>query len=813
MAFREHSPLPVINGGTGATTLTGVVTGNGTAAFTASAVTQHDVLVGGASNAITSVAPSATLGFPFISAGTSADPSFGNYVNVPTSTATSTGTYQINGFPVLQTFGTDNVAVGKQAGNFSLTGTDNVFVGYQSGLATTTAADNVFIGSKAGTATTTGGSNIFVGANAGAANIAGIASVFIGPNAGQNCTAGNNIFIGNAAGQDTVGGTDNIFVGSSCGTTNVSGSQNTLIGFASGYFNTVSNNTFVGFEAGAQNSTGTPNCFFGTQSGYSNTSGSNNSFYGYQSGMNITTGGHNVLVGATAGTSYTGAESNNVMIAHNGVVSESNTLRIGSGTGTGTEQFTTAYISGIKGVNVGSTATVVTNTGSSDQLGTATITAGAGIVITPTANTITITNSGSAASTTYVNSSPYTVLTTDHIILMDTNLFASPMTVNLPNSATDGQSWTIKDWSGAASSFNITVTTVGGSVTIDGSTTVVMAVNYESITVAWSVSRGTYSIVAEADAPANVSLNGDTGSASGASVSIKAGVSTQNSGSSVSFSGSGSTLTLNVTDGNTNTIIGFQSGNAAISGIDNVAIGSTALLGLTSGYRNIAIGDSTLSNIQSDFQNIAVGYQSLQGFNGGSQNISIRTVAGSLLATGAMNILIGDTAGHNYTAAESGNILLNSEGVAAENNTLRIGFATGTGGQDINAAYICGINGITVTGTAVLVSSSDKLGVAVSSRRFKDNIQDMGDVSSSLMSLRPVTFTYAIGEDTTSIQPGLIAEEVHEVMPSLVVYDKEGLPQTVKYHELPSLLLNELQKSNKMIEMLTKRIEYLERKG
>jgi len=50
-------------------------------------------------------------------------------------------------------------------------------------------------------------------------------------------------------------------------------------------------------------------------------------------------------------------------------------------------------------------------------------------------------------------------------------------------------------------------------------------------------------------------------------------------------------------------------------------------------------------------------------------------------------------------------------------------------------------------------------------------------------------------------------------MPSLVVYDKEGLPQTVKYHELPSLLLNELQKSNKMIEMLTKRIEYLERKG
>ena len=39
-------------------------------------------------------------------------------------------------------------------------------------------------------------------------------------------------------------------------------------------------------------------------------------------------------------------------------------------------------------------------------------------------------------------------------------------------------------------------------------------------------------------------------------------------------------------------------------------------------------------------------------------------------------------------------------------------------------------------------------------------------------------------------------------MPSLVVYDKEGLPQTVKYHDLSALLLNELQKALKRIEVL-----------
>ena len=39
----------------------------------------------------------------------------------------------------------------------------------------------------------------------------------------------------------------------------------------------------------------------------------------------------------------------------------------------------------------------------------------------------------------------------------------------------------------------------------------------------------------------------------------------------------------------------------------------------------------------------------------------------------------------------------------------------------------------------------------------------------------------------------LIAEEVAEVFPDLVVYDEEGEPFTVKYHILSSMLLNELK--------------------
>jgi hypothetical protein len=67
----------VPGGGTGATTLTGVLIGNGASAVTGNPITQHDVLIGGASNAINSVSPS-TAGFVLTSNGVSADPSFQN---------------------------------------------------------------------------------------------------------------------------------------------------------------------------------------------------------------------------------------------------------------------------------------------------------------------------------------------------------------------------------------------------------------------------------------------------------------------------------------------------------------------------------------------------------------------------------------------------------------------------------------------------------------------------------------------------------------------------------------------------------------
>ena len=68
-------------------------------------------------------------------------------------------------------------------------------------------------------------------------------------------------------------------------------------------------------------------------------------------------------------------------------------------------------------------------------------------------------------------------------------------------------------------------------------------------------------------------------------------------------------------------------------------------------------------------------------------------------------------------------------------------------------------------------------------------------------------------EGEESRQYGLIAEEVAEVAPELVAYDEEGQPYSVRYHVLPSLLLNEMQTQQQTIETLLSRVQELERQA
>jgi len=115
--------------------------------------------------------------------------------------------------------------------------------------------------------------------------------------------------------------------------------------------------------------------------------------------------------------------------------------------------------------------------------------------------------------------------------------------------------------------------------------------------------------------------------------------------------------------------------------------------------------------------------------------------------------------------------------------------------------FIAGISTAPVTGTPVVVAGNGQLGVAPSSARFKDEIKPMDQASEAVLALKPVTFHYKSDKSGTP-QFGLIAEEVAQVNPDLVVRDENGEIYTVRYDAVNAMLLNEFLKEHGKVEKL-----------
>jgi hypothetical protein len=199
--------------------------------------------------------------------------------------------------------------------------------------------------------------------------------------------------------------------------------------------------------------------------------------------------------------------------------------------------------------------------------------------------------------------------------------------------------------------------------------------------------------------------------------------------------------------------------------------------------QNTAVGIEALCSITTGSSNTAVGYEALNDDTTGSKNIAIGVYAGQYITTGSSNIYIG------YPGVLT----------PQESYTIRIGDGTQT------ATYVYGISGVSVTGSAVLVSSSGQLGVAASSARFKEQVKPMDKASETILSLRPVTFRYKPELDPDGIaQFGLVAEEVEKVDPALVVHDADGKPYSVRYEAVNAMLLNEFLKEHGRVQEMEK---------
>ena len=268
------------------------------------------------------------------------------------------------------------------------------------------------------------------------------------------------------------------------------------------------------------------------------------------------------------------------------------------------------------------------------------------------------------------------------------------------------------------------------------------------------------------------------------------------------------------TTGSYNTASGQLALRDTTTGNSNTATGAWALQFNTTGGINTAHGVQALWLNTTGVQNTASGGLALAANTTGGQNTAAGSWALSKNTSGGRNTALGHNAGANATTG-SYNLYLGAgvRGTAADTNTIRIGFPYNSGtGQ--NKTFVAGIRGITTVNPdaiTVMIDSAGQLGTVSSSRRFKEDIQDMADASAGIMRLRPVTFRYTqtFAGGAKPRQYGLIAEEVAEVYPDLVVHAADGQVETVQYDKVNAMLLNEVQKQHRELDAQAEQIRTL----
>ena len=268
------------------------------------------------------------------------------------------------------------------------------------------------------------------------------------------------------------------------------------------------------------------------------------------------------------------------------------------------------------------------------------------------------------------------------------------------------------------------------------------------------------------------------------------------------------------TNGGFNTAIGSHALYADTTASSNTAVGSFVMALHSSGNQNVTVGQGALAN-NSGSGNVAVGFKALRGggmpdapvnnqtavdFNealgyealfyqiGSQYNSGFGWRALFNNRTGGSNTAMGHEAGYNVTGNGNVDIGAGVEGVVGENNTTRI---RNIGTTPLN------------TGRFVHVDANGKLGYVVSSERYKDDIKPMDKTSEALFALKPVTFRYKGDIDPSHAKMfGLIAEEVAEVNPDLVVRNAKGEVDTIRFDSLNAMLLNELLKENRKLQRI-----------
>jgi hypothetical protein len=198
----------------------------------------------------------------------------------------------------------------------------------------------------------------------------------------------------------------------------------------------------------------------------------------------------------------------------------------------------------------------------------------------------------------------------------------------------------------------------------------------------------------------------------------------------------------------------------------------------------------------------------------------------------AGKLRVGSTSSSTYDLTVDGHAYLTSGLRVGTTTTPATGGVLANGVIESNTRFIQG-SSTSGTGTVMIRTSGGELRPQSSTKFVKDNIVDLNFSKEQVFKLRPVMYNLkpALGGDR---EIGLIAEEVEEALPELVIYGPErqwigntGIPQTdengkeilnkdklvpysVYYDRLPVYLLSIIKEQEERLNLLEQKIAALE---
>ncbi|MBM3248779.1 MAG: tail fiber domain-containing protein [Candidatus Omnitrophica bacterium] len=116
---------------------------------------------------------------------------------------------------------------------------------------------------------------------------------------------------------------------------------------------------------------------------------------------------------------------------------------------------------------------------------------------------------------------------------------------------------------------------------------------------------------------------------------------------------------------------------------------------------------------------------------------------------------------------------------------------------------------LTGSGTQIGLNASNRVVRQSSSLRYKKNILDLDIDTSKIYDLRPVSFAW---KESGIKDFGFIAEESDKVLPEMVIYNKDGNPESVKYEQLTVLFLPEFKKIKTQLKNIESELKMLRQK-